>query len=124
MKSNDLMGYCSEPAKSFTLNYLGPIQTKPKLRIWQHYLQHTPSPRGRGCLEQRSHIQTNGNNHHHGSRKSLLDGYTSYEFVSDKHMCALQRICKHPPLFKGDSLRSPRLESTISLNPHFDRILT
>jgi len=40
--------------------YLGPIQPKPKYRIWYHYSQHTPSPRGE-CTEQTRPVQTSCN---------------------------------------------------------------
>ncbi|AES96292.1 hypothetical protein MTR_5g035400 [Medicago truncatula] len=46
---------------------------------------------------------------------STDDGYTSYEFVTIVHICALQRLCSHPPLYKGDSLQSPRLPTKLNL---------
>ena len=32
------------------------------------------------------------------SHEYLIGGYTSYNFVIAGHMCALQRLCIHPPL--------------------------
>jgi len=98
---------CFGLAKSFMSNYLGPIQIKLRLCIWQHYSQHTRSPR-RGCSEQRRHVLTNSNGYHHSTRESLLDGYASYKFVTVEHMCARQRPCKHSPLYKGD-FSSPQI---------------
>jgi len=71
----------------------------------------------RGCSEQQRPVQTNIYGHRHGSRESLFGGYTSYEFVTAEHTCALKRLCIQPPLYKGGSWQSPRLESTLDLNP-------
>ena len=118
IKSNDLGGYCSGPAKRI----LGPFtqaqyNRKPKYQVWQYYLWHTPSTtRGvhRAC-------KTGSNEPQRlfaRSRNNLSGGYTFHDFVTARPRCAITTALQSSTSIYRGLLVVPKVESTLPLNPH------
>ena len=61
------------------------------------YSQHTPSLRG-GAQSNWDLFKRTVTFLYPRSREYLTGGYTPTGFATTGHMCALQRLCIHPPL--------------------------
>jgi len=98
--------------------YIDPIQFKLKFRVWQHYLQHTPSPWGRGVHGANKTSSNELQRLFARSRESLPDGYTSHDFVTTRHTCVITTALQPSTSIYRGLIVVPKVESTLSLNPH------
>jgi hypothetical protein len=76
---------------------LGSITNQAQMLHLAIYSQHTPSPRG-GSRSNWDLFKRTVTSLYPRSREYLTGGYTFADFVTVGHMCALQRLCIHPPL--------------------------
>jgi len=79
------------------LNHLDPITSQTLMLHLANYSQWTPSPQG-GAWSNRDLFKRTVTSLYPCSHEYLTGGYTSTDFVTAGHTCALQRLCIYPPL--------------------------